>query len=190
VELPTVNINQEDVQAIKTRLDDFQKQFESGDAPQEVVITEDEINALIAGNPELKGRVFVQIEDGNLQADVSIPLDQIPGGKGRYFNGSATLHVQLENGVLVANVIEAEANGTPIPEDLMVEFRKQNLAKDMYKDVKTAEALQRCESLTVESDRIVLRVRKKSEKLQGKPEAGAETDVELPPQTPDVPIPN
>jgi hypothetical protein len=164
VELPTVDISEEEIEAIKTRLEDFRKQFESGEAPQELVITEDEINALIAGNSDLKGRVYIQIEDGNLKADVSIPLDQFPGGKGRYFNGSATLHMELENGVLVANVIDAEANGSPIPEDVMTEFRKQNLAKEMYKDVKTAEALQRCESLVVESDRIVLRVRQKETK--------------------------
>jgi hypothetical protein len=162
IELPSVNISQEEVDAIKSRLEDFQKQFESGEAPQELIITEDEINALIAGDSDLKGRVYIQIEDGNLRADVSIPLDQFPGGKGRYFNGSVTLHVQMENGVIVANVVDAEANGSPIPEDVMVEFRKQNLAKELYKDVKTAEALQRCESLVVESDRIVLKVRQKT----------------------------
>ncbi len=163
VELPTVDIGQEEIDEVKARLENFQKQFESGDEPQEFVITEKEINALLAGNSDLKGRVYVQIKDGNLKADVSIPLDQIPGGKGRYFNGSATLHVELQNGVLVANVVDAEANGSPIPDDVMAEFRKQNLATEMYKDVETAKALKRCESLVVESDRIVLRVRQKEE---------------------------
>jgi hypothetical protein len=164
VELPTVDISDEEIQAIKTKMADLKTQFDSNAAPQEFVITEDEINALIAGDSDLKGRVFIEIDEGQITAKVSIPLDNIPGGKGRYFNGSASLKVKMENGVLVANVIDAEVNGEEVPEEFMSEVRKENLAKDLYKDVKTAEALQRCESLVVEADRIVLKVRKKEEK--------------------------
>jgi len=101
LELPSAEITEEEVQAVVARLEDFRDQFDKGEAPQELVITLEEINALIANNPDLRGKVYVTIVDGDLKADVSFPLDEIPGGKGRFFNGSATLHVELDNGVLV-----------------------------------------------------------------------------------------
>lgn len=174
VELPSVNISDDEVKAIEAKLETFKTQFESGDAPQELVITIDEINALIAGNSDLKGHVYVKIVDGNLHADVSVPLDKlpIPGAKGRYFNGSVTLHVEMENGVLIAQVVDAEANRQQVPASVIEEMQDENLAKGMYDDPDTAKALSRCESLEIQADRIVLKVRQKS--AEGSEDAAAE----------------
>ena len=205
VELPSVNITDDEVKAIEAKLEDFKTQFESGDAPQELVITIDEINALIAGNSDLKGHVYVKIVDGNLHADVSVPLDDlpIPGAKGRYFNGSVTLHVEMENGVLIAQVVDAEANGQAVPASVLEGMKDENLAEGMYDDPDTAKALSRCESLEIQADRIVLKVRQKSAEKPddpaaekgdkpvepgstdaGSPDAGGDTDKE-PPSSPD-----
>ena len=157
-ELPSAEVSDEEVEAISQRLEDFGTQFEQGDAPQELVITVDEINALIASNPDWRGKVHVQIVEHNLRAELSIPTDAIPGGKGRYFNGSVTLHAELEEGILIMQIVDAEANGQPIPEILMEGIRQENLAKELYKDVET-KTLKRCEELIIESDRIILKVR-------------------------------
>ncbi len=164
VELPSVDITEDEVKAIEAKLENFKTQFESGDEPQELVITIDEINAMIAGDSDLKGHVFVKIVDGNFHADVSVPLDDlpIPGAKGRYFNGSVTLHVEMENGVLIVQVVDAEANGQSVPAAVLEGMKDENLAKGMYDDPDTAKALSRCESLEIQADRIVLKVRQKS----------------------------
>lgn len=171
VVLPGVDVSQEQVDATVQKLEDFEQQFEDGQSPQELIITIEEINALIARNPDLRGRVSVSIEEGNLRANVSVPLDELPGGKGRFFNGSLTMHVELEEGVLIAYLVEAEANGRAVPEFLMSTLRDENLAKDLYRDVEIARTLQRCEKLTVEPDRIILRVKQKAnqppEQVQG-----------------------
>lgn len=178
VELPSVNITDEEVQAIETKLEDFRQQFESGETPQELVLTVDEINALIASNADLKGRVHVKIVEGKLHGDLSFPLDEIPGGKGRYFNGSVTLEVELDNGVLVARLADAQANNQPIPSEFLEAFRKENLAKGIYDNPETAKALARCESLEILEDRIVLKVRQKSNTASGeaKPEGQGAPD--------------
>lgn len=173
MELPSIHITEEEVEAVVAKFDQFQEQFEQGDAPQEFVITVDEINALIAKNPELRGRIYVSIVEDNLKADVSFPVDQLPGGKGRFFNGSVILHVELEDGVLIANVTDAEANGQPIPEPFIEPFRRENIAKEFYKDPEMARALKRCEQLIIESDRIILKVRASEE------EPDSEADAEV-----------
>jgi len=177
LELPSAEITEEEVQAVVARLEDFRDQFDKGEAPQELVITLEEINALIANNPDLRGKVYVTIVDGDLKADVSFPLDEIPGGKGRFFNGSATLHVELDNGVLVAHVVTAEANGEAIPDMFMKEFREQNIAKELYKDVEMARTLKRCEQLIIESDRIILKVRPLDEMPAEQPDANEQPDA-------------
>lgn len=182
LELPTSEIPEEEVQKVVTRLEDFRTQFDKGEGPQELVITVDEINALIANNPEMRGRVHVTIVDGDLKAEVSVPVDALPGGKGRYFNGAARLHVEMEDGVLIAHVVDAEANGEPIPESFMQGMREQNLAKELYKDVEMSKTLKRCEQITIESDRIILKVRplnKESEISQPSDEGGSDVQTEI-----------
>lgn len=162
VELPSGQITDDDIQAIQVKVENFKNEFESGNEPQELVITIDELNALIASNKELKGHVYAKIVDGNLRADVSFPMDEFPGGKGRFFNGSITLHVELDNGVLEARIVDAETNGNAVPKSFLDSLGKENLAKGMYDNPKTAKALARCESLEIQPDRIVLRVRPKN----------------------------
>ncbi|MFO0942978.1 MAG: DUF1206 domain-containing protein [Pirellulales bacterium] len=176
VEIPTIEASEEQVKAIKKRFDDFGTEFEAGEAPQELVITADEINTLISGDPELKGHVYVKIEDGNIQADVSFSLGDLPGAKGRYFNGSVTLHVEIENGEVVANVVDAEVNGQPVPDEVLGPFSKENLAKEMRNDPEMAKTLERCESLEVKDDKIILKIRPKPSTKSNKPqtESGSE----------------
>lgn len=184
VDLPTVNVSEDEIAAIEKKLEDFRNAFESGENPQELVITVDEINALLAKDDDMKGHVYVKIVDGNLRADVSAPLDGFPGGSGRYFNGSATLHVELDNGVLIANVVEAEVNGNTIPDEMLEAFKKENLAKGMYDDPNTARTLSRCESLRIESDRIILKVRQKPADPPNSPGSEADSKIEsAPPST-------
>jgi hypothetical protein len=83
--------------------------------PEGLVLTADEINTLISSNQNLKGRVYVSIGEGQVTADVSIPTDAIPGANGRFFNGSVTLDVSLEEGVLIVTVNAAKVNDENVP---------------------------------------------------------------------------
>lgn len=157
VELPLVEYAPEDLEEIESRIQEFKETVEKGETPGEIVLTADDINALISQNKDLKGRVFVSIGEGQVSADVSMPTDAIPGAKGRYFNASVTLNVSLEQGVLIVTVEDAETNGEPVPPVFMNALRKENLAKDVYKDPKTAEIIRRFDRLIIEDNRIILK---------------------------------
>ena len=101
----------------------------------------------------------MKITDGKVSGDVSIPMDAIPGGKGRYFNGSASFNVSMENGVLIVTLADAEVNGEPVPQRVIDGMAKENLAKDLYKDPKNAEFMRRVDSVRVEDDKIILKLR-------------------------------
>jgi hypothetical protein len=155
-ELPLVEVTPEELEQLELRVEEFQEKFEQGETPEQLILTADDINALISKQEQLRGRVFVTLDDDLIEAEVSIPASAIPGGKGRYFNGAVTLNASLEDGVLIVTLQDAEVNGQAVPEELMSEIRKENLAKDLYKDPDVAKKLRKFESLVVEGDRIIL----------------------------------
>lgn len=160
-ELPTVEYSEEQLTQLEDRIKTFREKMDRGEVPEEdLVLSADDINALIAKNEDLKGKVYVKIEDGQVKGDVSIPLDKVPLGKGRYFNGAATFDVSMDQGVLIVTAEAAEVNDSPVPEEIMNEFRKENLAKEFYKDPENAKLMRQFEDIRIEDDRFVLRVKR------------------------------
>ena len=188
-EIPVVEYDDEALEKLNQRLEQFQTQVRGPDAEdsksdadsgdteesgasdeavestlpsepiQELRLSAEEINALIGANEQLKGKVYVRIEDGQLSGQVSIPTDMIPGGKGRFFNADADFSVSMENGVLVVRLTGARVKGEPIPDEVMEGFSQQNLAKDAYNDAENAELLRKIESIQVVEDSILLKLR-------------------------------
>ena len=68
----------------------------------------------------------------------------------------------------------------------MTELRKQNLAKDAYKDEKTSEMIRKLESLEVKDGKIILKVRAKGDGPAGSPATKKEVPVEVVPSTKDA----
>jgi hypothetical protein len=126
----------------------------------ELVLTADDINALIATNPKLKGCVYVAIADDKISGEISVPIESfIPGSKGRYLNASATFDVSLDGGVLVVTLDSANVKGEPIPDAIMQALRKENLAKDLYKDKENVEIIRRFDSIRIEDDKIIAKLK-------------------------------
>lgn len=155
-QLPVVDIAPEELKELETRVETFQEKVDKGEAPETLVLTSDELNALISQQEKLRGRVFVTIEDGLIQAEVSFPTDGIPGAQGRFFNGSAGIDAAIENGELVVKLDSAEVNGQSVPEAIMVQLRKENLAKEINKNPEIAKTIAKFERLVIEGDKLIL----------------------------------
>lgn len=159
--LPVLNMPEEQRKAVKDRWEAFRKAAEAGTATEPLVLTSDDLNALIEQNSELKGKIYVTVEGDEIKGQVSIPLDNLPLPmfKGRYLNGKADVKASLFDGELIVHLDAIEVKGKPFPPEFMTEMRKQNLAKDITKDKDTAEVLRKIESLEIKDDKIVLKVR-------------------------------
>lgn len=161
MEIQTVEYDEQQLETLNARIKTFGEALDTGNIPEEdLILSAEEINALIADKEELRGRVFVQIEDGQVKGDISFPLDKIPGGKGRYLNGSGTFDVSMENGVLIVTADQMEVNDDPIPEAFMEGMRQEILAKEVYKKPENAKFLRKFESIQVEGDKIIMRVKR------------------------------
>ncbi len=190
-QIPIVEMDEEALQRLQERIDSFSNQVtpdsaateaeeptevldDADEPPLELVLTANEINALIHSNEVLRGRAHVVIADGKIQAKVSIPTDQVPGGKGRYFNADAEVEVSMAGGILVIKLVDAKVKGESLPEAVMASLKEQNFAKEAYDDVDTAEILQCFESIEVIDDAIHLRLRRDDAAPAKKPLAPAE----------------
>jgi hypothetical protein len=134
-------------------------------------LTSDDINALIDDEPDLKGKIYVNVEGDKVKGQVSIPLEKVglPMLRGRYLNGEADVKASLSDGVLLVTLDSLEVNGKKVPEDFMKGIRTQNMAKDMYKDEKSAEMLRKLERLEVKDGKIILKIRARPGDSSGAP---------------------
>jgi hypothetical protein len=164
MEMSAVEYTAEQMDALQKRVNAFTEALDRGETPEEdLVLTAEEINALITQEEEMKGKVFVTIEEGQISGDVSIPTDILPGGKGRFFNGKATVDVSMDRGNLIVIMTGAEVNGEKLPQDFIDAMAQQNLARDVYNNPDAAKVLRKFDSVAVEGDKLVLKVRRDQE---------------------------
>lgn len=124
------------------------------DAVRELTLTCDEINALVHKEPRLRGAVYVRLEDGLIQADVSLPADVLPGGNGRYINGEVCFAVELEEGRLRLTVASASVDGQAVPTSMLAPVRNRDFARPLYNDSEMSQLLENVERVEVLDDAL------------------------------------
>ncbi|MFI5456405.1 MAG: hypothetical protein ACHRXM_13230 [Isosphaerales bacterium] len=185
IELPKVEMPAEQRESLKDRVESFRKAAKAGTPIEPLVLTSDDLNALIEENPNLKGKIHVKVEGDQVKGQVSIPCDalaEIPllgMFKGRYLNGEAGLKASLEDGVLIVTLDSFEVNGQRPPDPVMTELRKHNWAKDAYEDEKAASMIRKIESLQIKDGKIILRVRARAGASSGAAAAEKEMPVKV-----------
>lgn len=158
-EIPAVVMSQEEKDLLFGKADTFGRALTSDDLPLEPVsFTGDEINVLLREYPtphDTYNWISVQIIDGIIRADVSVPLAEMGLGD-RYLNGSGELEAQMENGELKVFINSLEVDGQPLPGQFLAGLRQYNLAQDVVADPQSQKVLDQIGSIKVEDDRLVI----------------------------------
>jgi hypothetical protein len=179
-QLPAVKISDEDRKALDERVDAFKKALDAGDGG-ELILTADDLNALISENKDFAGTVYVTLKDDQVSAQVSYPLDKIPAPmtKGRYLNGSGTFTAQIVDGELIVHLQDLEVNGKKLPPEIKTQFQRENLAKSANDDANMYRYIRKFESLKVKDGKVHIKA-----KARSKDESTEETEK---PKTGDSP---
>jgi hypothetical protein len=161
MELPTVQMSQAEMVQVKQRFEAFQQAVREQRATKPLVLTADDINALIASGGDqqsLKGKVYVSLDGDQLKGEVSVPLQEVGLNmlKGRYLNGSATFNLAFRDGRLSVTPQTIQVKGEPLPEVYLREIRKQNLAVALTNDPGTAAVLKGLEEIQVKEGKLVI----------------------------------
>jgi hypothetical protein len=145
--------------ALNARVAAFKDALEKGKGTTELVLTAEDLNALIAKQKDLADRLFIRMDEDNIKGDISFPLPDIGPFKlkGRYLNGTAAFKVALENGSLDVRLQDVLVKGKPLPGVFFNELKKQNLAKDAQQDPQTAGDIQKFESIRITNSSVILR---------------------------------
>ncbi len=138
MELPKSTLPEADYTQLQQRIRTFRAALDTKVGTAPLVLTSDELNALIAKDPswsQLKDAVHVSMRGDEITADLAIPLGDyaanVPGGdrlKGRYLNGTATVKITLVDQKFALDVRSVDIHGKSLPPAVMAGLRAQNLA--------------------------------------------------------------
>lgn len=144
--------------ALRAQLAAFKDALDKGTNQIELVLTADDLNALISQEKEIQGKLFVRIDD-RIKGELSLPLEDMGPLKlkGRYLNGSVTFKVALANGALDVRLDDVTVKGKPLPGMLSSEFKKQNFAQNFQNDPQTATNIAKFESVQITNGTVILR---------------------------------
>jgi len=146
--------------ALRGQLTAFMEALDKGTNQVELVLTADDLNALISQEKELQGKLFVRVDD-RIKGELSLPLQDIGPLKlkGRYLNGAVIFKVALANGALDVRLDDVTVKGKPLPGMLLSEFKKQNYAQEFQNDPQTATNLAKFDSIQITNGAVILRNR-------------------------------
>lgn len=159
MELPTLQMSKAEIDQVKQRFEAFQQAVREQRATKPLVLTADDINALIVSGTEpqtLKGKVYVSLEGDQVKGEVSVPLQEVGLRmfKGRYLNGSATFNVGFHDGVLIVTPNTLIVKGAPVPDVYMQEIRKQNFAASLTNDPAAVAVLKGLQDVQVKEGKV------------------------------------
>lgn len=178
---PAIPLTSAQVKTLHQRVDAFRAALKQPTNTMELVLTADEINALLrdqwAGRTNTP-QLSVQIEGDQLTGNVSIPLSDFGPLKlqGRYLNGLAGLNLELKDRQLTVRIRDLAVKGKALPGAVLAELRRRNLAEDVQSDPDTAKEIAKFESIALRDGRLILRT-------VGPSEAGA-PNAKAPAQAP------
>lgn len=181
IELPQIAYADEEVKALKDRLDAFMKAHERGEATEDIVLTADDINALVSDAnlfKDVETPFYIEIDGDQVRGEMSVPLEEvIPWGmfKGRYLNGSATATAELIGGDLVIRLQSIEVNGQIPPKNIMDGITNEDLFDDNQQDPDFRRFIAKFETLEVRDGRIILKL-KANQAAGDADESGAEPE--------------
>ncbi len=172
--LPTVVYTDTEIEELEDRIDSFSESLTNQEPALRLELTDDDINALVAARgefPDGQPPVHIQIEGDEVRAQLSVPLDIIAEKtglelvRGRFLNGEGAMKISIVNGRIEAYLQDLEVNGKQVPEDLMKQVRKENMARDTRLSPKEREALERFERIEIKDGKLII-VPKQAKKEQ------------------------
>ena len=164
--LESTSLTYEEFQSVRDRLVLFFEGLKAGTLREDqktLKLTEVEINTLISRESQLspiKDKLRVRLENGQLKGKLSIPLGQFSFGgldlKGKYFNGTGTFSIKKDGDRLIVNSKKLTVGGQELPDQIMEELRKKNLAEDANEKVEHRELIKRLSRIEIEGNNLIV----------------------------------
>jgi hypothetical protein len=164
---PKVDMPVDQLKLLQARVDAFNTAMEAHSNTPPLVLTSQDINALLASSTnfkDFKGMCYVDIEGNLIKGELSLPLEKFfrfpfVHFKGRYLNGTGTFTVGVTNQMLSVYVQTLEVKGKPLPPEFMAQLQGKDMAADFNKNPTNTAALSRYESIEVKDGKITVKAK-------------------------------
>ncbi|MEM7603078.1 MAG: hypothetical protein AAF357_16905 [Verrucomicrobiota bacterium] len=167
VELLAPEVSQPVIESAIKRFDDFCASLEGGEITGPLVLTDEDINALIANHPDFSAvseAMVVSIDGDSLSSEVSVSLDDLnlppsfltESIAGKYFNGEVTLSLGMVGGNPAMFIEALSLGGNPIPSQFMTELSKENILKEAQSDPEMQKFFDKIEAMEVKEGKLTI----------------------------------
>ena len=116
--LPISQATVDEENAMRARWDAFLKAARAR-KPARIELFADDINALIASDPKLRGDAYVTIDDSTAHLQVSIPVGRSWWLRGRYINAQCSVQSATSGKPEDARITSIVVNGRPVGEEFL-----------------------------------------------------------------------
>ena len=116
--VPEFSTSDQQSQSFQERWQDFEQKTRAAQAA-EIELSSDDLNSLIASSQDIRGKVFASVESSQLRLQASVPIGDLLGWPGYYFNGDV---IFVLNGVQPLDNPEFSRitiNGEQVPSDFL-----------------------------------------------------------------------
>jgi hypothetical protein len=159
--LPGSHMSQAQIAELNQRVDAFRQDVRAGRPTAPLVLSADDLNALIATEPSLdflKGKLYVTMDDGHLNGQMSVAFQDLGVArfKGRYLNGSGTFNLSMQGGNPQLTAENLLIKGKPLPDAYMQRIRAQNLAQNINNDARASAALRHIQDIQIKDGKMII----------------------------------
>ena len=118
VAIPSLNVSAYAREEVLERWQRFEQRASAGETAA-IELTSDDLNILIAENPNLDGKLFATIEDNRLRLQVSVRLTQAIFRAAQYLNAQIVIEAPEPQAFPHLELKRIRVNGAPVPSDLL-----------------------------------------------------------------------
>jgi hypothetical protein len=116
--LPTSHATVEEENEVRARWDSFEKSARANEFAR-IELSADDINALVASEPKLRGNVYATIDDTTGHLQISMPLAKGGWFRGRYVNAQCSVQSGPSRKPEDVRITSIIVNGKPVGEEVL-----------------------------------------------------------------------
>jgi hypothetical protein len=155
VPIPEFTASDAQIQSVHERCEDFEQRARAGQ-PAELELTADDINTLVATKQDMRGKVFVAIDGDRLRCQASIPLGELVGRSGYYFNGDIAAELKSAESLENPQLSRIIVNGQPVPRDLLNWKYRSKRLRDYLADYRNGSGVG---TIAIRDGKLILKSR-------------------------------
>ena len=118
VEVPAATATEQEQEQAANKWHEFERHARAHE-PARLELNSDEVNALIASEPLLRGKAHVSIDGDTAHVKISIPLSEVRWLKGHYINGECTIQSGPTGDVGDLRITNVMVNNRAVAEEAM-----------------------------------------------------------------------